>query len=104
MSHTCHLVQKEIKYYIRKLINTNGYTKEIFLLVDCGEFFRLNMSLQYSIDNVLRWNYSGKIRNEKNTKKYNNILFLHINFSTDLNSSVNPLKTLSIIYKGLSLI
>jgi hypothetical protein len=41
---------------------------------------------------------------KKKTKKYNNILFLHIDFLTDLNPSVNPLKTLSTIYKGLSLI
>lgn len=45
MSHTCHLVQKEIRYFIRKLENTNRYTDEIFLSVDCGEFFRLNMPL-----------------------------------------------------------
>lgn len=41
---------------------------------------------------------------KKKTKKYNNISFLHIDFLTDLNPSVNPLKTLSTIYKGLSLI
>ena len=53
----------------------------------------------------LQWNYNGKRRNEKKkTKKYNDISFLHIDFLTDLNPSVNPLKTLSTIYKGLSLI
>jgi hypothetical protein len=32
---------------MRKLVNTNNYIDRIFSLIDCGEFFRLNMTSQY---------------------------------------------------------
>jgi hypothetical protein len=92
MSHTFHLVQKEIRYFIRKLVI---FPIEYALAVFIGKY---------------RWKYFfsgiivGKEEMKKQTKKYNNISFLHIDFLTDLNQSVNPLKTLSTIYKGLSLI
>lgn len=41
-----------LSYTIRKLTNINGYIDKIFSSVDCGEFFRLNMPLQYPLINT----------------------------------------------------
>jgi len=71
-----------------KLINTNGNIDEIFLSVDCSEFYRQNILSLYplintdiTIPSIYRENYSGK----KEIKKYDDVSFIQMALPTVLN-------------------
>jgi hypothetical protein len=65
------------------------------MLVNCGEFltkYAITVDIgkhrrKYFLD-IYRGNYSGKRRNEKKSKKYDNVLFLQKELPTDLNLSI----------------
>ena len=76
----------------RKFTNTNGKFDEIFLLVDCNEFYRHDTPSLYSLvntDETISLVYTEGITMEKKKLKKNQKVRWHVIYTDDITNDIN---------------